>query len=169
MIGRKKNLKGAFTLVEMLVYLAIFFTVTTAATYLLITVGNTIDRYRVQTLIYRSGSDVMEHIVAELRQANQFNTVDSVTNTATSGVLALLNNSTSTIFTKNDGELLLSINGTNYGNMVGESVFVDGFTVYRYSTAAGTMVRVKLALTANVGSSSKSTTFYTGAVIRGDL
>jgi prepilin-type N-terminal cleavage/methylation domain-containing protein len=165
----KRHLQKGFTLVEVLVYLAIFVMVTTAATYLLITLNDVVDRYRVNTVLYRSGSSALEHMVVELRQANQFNTAGSVVNTAATGTLAVINNSTSTTFTKSGDELLLSINSVDYGNIVDDAVEVDGFTVYQYNTTVGTLVRLKLELTATVGSSTKSMTFYGGSVIRGDL
>jgi prepilin-type N-terminal cleavage/methylation domain-containing protein len=165
----KRHLQKGFTLVEVLVYLAIFVMVTTAATYLLITLNDVVDRYRVNTVLYRSGSSALEHMVVELRQANQFNVAGSVVNTAATGTLAVINNSTSTTFTKSGDEILLSINSVDYGNIVDDAVEVDGFTVYQYNTAVGTLVRLKLELTAAVGSSTKSMTFYGGSVIRGDL
>ena len=158
-----------FTVVEVLVYLAIFVMVTTASIYLLITLDGVVDRYRVNTLLYRSGTSALEHMVVEMRKADQFNVGGSVTNTRASGALSLVNNSTTTTFTKSGDDLLLSINSVPYGNILTDAVVVNGFTVYRYNTAIGTLVRVKLELTATVGSSSKSTTLYGGAVIRGDL
>lgn len=162
------KLRG-FTLVEVLVYLAIFTMVTTAAIYLLFTLNDVVDKYRVNTLLYRSGSTALEYMVTEMRQADQFNVGGSVVHTAATGTLAIINNSTSTTFTKSGDELLLTINSVDYGNLVDDAVSVDGFTVYNYSTAVGTFVRIKLSLTATVGSSTKSTTLYGGAVIRGDL
>ncbi len=163
------QLRGGFTLIEVLVYLAIFIMVTTASVYLLLSLDEVVDRYRVNTLLYRSGSGALEHMVVELRRADQFNAAGSVTNDSATGTLAILDGATSTVFAKSSDELLLSINSVNYGNIVDDSVEVDGFTVYQYSTAIGTLIRVKLELTATVGSSSKSTTLYGGAVIRGDL
>jgi prepilin-type N-terminal cleavage/methylation domain-containing protein len=165
----KRHPQKGFTLVEVLVYLAIFVMVTTAATYLLITLNDVVDRYRVNTILYRSGSSALEHMVVELRQANQFNAAGSVVNTSATGTLSVINNSTTTTFTKSGDELLFSINSVNYGNIVDDAVEVDGFTVYQYSTTVGTLIRLKLELTATVGSSTKSTTLYGGAVIRGDL
>jgi prepilin-type N-terminal cleavage/methylation domain-containing protein len=165
----KRHQQKGFTLVEVLVYMAIFVMFTTAATYLLITLNDVVDRYRVNTLLYRSGSSAVEHMVAELRQANQFNAAGSVVNTSATGTLSVINDSTTTTFTKSGDELLLSINSVNYGNLVDESVEVDGFTVYRYTTTVGTLIRLKLELTATVGSSTKSMTLYGGSVIRGDI
>lgn len=163
------GLKRGFTLVEVLVYLGIFIMVTVASIYVLISLDEIVDRYRVNTVLYRSGSSALEHMVVEMRLADQFNLGGSMVNTATSGALALVNNATSTTFTKSGDELILSINSVNYGNIVDEAVTVDGFTVYQYATTVGTVVRVKLELTATVGSSTKSMTLYGGSVIRGDL
>lgn len=161
--------RSGFTLIEVLVYLTIFIMVTTAATYLLISLSDVVDRYRAHTLLYRSGSSALEHITVELRKADQFNAAGSVTNVAETGALSVTNNSTTTTFNKSGSQLVLSKNSVNYGNIVDDAVMVNGFTVYQYTTSIGTLVRIKLNLTATVGNNSKSMTFYGGSVIRGDL
>ncbi len=165
----RRDRQAGFTVIEVLVYLAIFVVVTTAATYLLLTLNDVVDRYRVNTALYRSGTGVMEQVVVALRQADQFNLGASVIESPTNGALTVLSDGTSTTFTKSGDELLLTINSVPYGSILDGPVIVDGFTVYQYNTAIGTLLRVKLDLTATVGSSSKSTTLYGGAVIRGDL
>ena len=60
-----------FTLVEMLVYLAIFTIITTASVAFLISLDKLIGQYEVETALYRSGSNVMEQIILGARQADQ--------------------------------------------------------------------------------------------------
>jgi prepilin-type N-terminal cleavage/methylation domain-containing protein len=165
MKSRIKN-KG-FTLIEMLVYLAIFMIVSTASVTLLLSLDDFVNQYQVETALYRSGSNIMEQIVVELRQADQFDSVNSVIETPGAGVLAILNGASSTRFTLSGNDIVLTKNGVNFGALNTDSVSVSGFTVYRYTTATGTFVRVHIVLTSSVDDTTKTLDLYGGAIIRG--
>ena len=167
MAGRKKN-KG-FTLIEMLVYLAIFMIVATSSVTLLLSLDDFIDQYQVETALYRSGSSIMEQVVVELRQADQFDVANSLTENSSTGVLAIVNGAATTRFTKSGDDIVLTKNGVNFGNLNSESVSVTGFTVYRYTSAAGTLVRVHLQLATSVDDTTKTVDLYGGAIIRGAI
>jgi type II secretory pathway pseudopilin PulG len=160
---------AGFTLLEVLVYLAILIVVSTVAVSLLVSLDDIIDRYRVDTALYRSGTNVMEQVVVELRRGDEFNVASSVLNDSATGTIAINNGATTTIISRVGDELRLTVNGVEYGNLLQDSVAVTGFTVYKSDTASGTFVRVKLELTATVESVSKSIDLYGGAVIRGDI
>jgi type II secretory pathway pseudopilin PulG len=160
---------AGFTLLEVLVYLAILIVVSTVAVSLLVSLDDIIDRYRVDTALYRSGTNVMEQVVVELRRGDEFNVASSVLNDSATGTIAINNGATTTIISRVGDELRLTVNGVEYGNLLQDSVAVTGFTVYKSDTARGTFVRVKLELTATVESVSKSIDLYGGAVIRGDI
>lgn len=168
MIKSRIKSKG-FTLIEMLVYLAIFMIVSTASVTLLLSLNEFIDQYQVETALYRSGSNIMEQIVVELRQADQFDSVNSVIDTPATGVLAISNGSATTRFTKTGDDIVLTKDGVSFGSLNTDSVSVTGFTVYRYTSAAGTFVRVHVQLTSSVDDTTKSLDLYGGAIIRGAL
>ena len=167
MTGRKKN-KG-FTLIEMLVYLAIFMIVATSSVTLLLSLDDFIDQYQVETALYRSGSSIMEQVVVDLRQADQFDVANSVTENSSTGVLAIVNGAATTRFTKLGDDIVLTKSGVNFGNLNSERVSVTGFTVYRYTSAAGTLVRVHLQLATSVDDTTKTVDLYGGAIIRGAI
>ncbi len=164
-------LQQGFTLVEMLVYLAIFITVSTTAVYFLISLDDVIDEYRLETMVYRSGSGAMEQIILALRQSDQVDPLNTTIEAPLTGRLTLQSDATTTEFAINSGALNLTIDGVSYGDLTGSEVTVDGFTVYRYPVAHGELVRVRLDLTATLDSSgsSKSVTLYGGSVIRGSI
>jgi type II secretory pathway pseudopilin PulG len=164
----QKRLAG-FTLLEVLVYLSILIVVSTVAVSLLVSLDDIIDRYKVDTALYRSGTNVMEQVVVELRRGDEFNVASSVLADSATGTIAINNGATTTIISRVGDELRLTINGVEYGNLLQDSVAVTGFTVYKSDTASGTFVRVKLELTATAESVSKSIDLYGGAVIRGDI
>lgn len=163
-----QRLQG-FTLLEVLVYLSILIVVSTVAVSLLISLDTIIDRYRIDTALYRSGTNVMEQVVVELRRGDQFDVANSVLNNSATGTLAIINGATSTVISKVGNDVTLTINGEEYGNLLQEPVTVTGFTVYKYDTASGILVRVKLDLSATIGSVTKNITLYNAAVIRGDI
>ena len=169
---KKKNLKSdkGFTLVEMLVYLAIFLLVSTTSVTLLFSLNDLVDQYRLEAALYRSGSNVMEQILLSIRQADQVDALNTIEDSPTNGKLSVQNTSTTTEFTFSGGALNLEINGTDYGNMVNDVVGVDDFTVYQYDLTHGEFVRVRLSMTATTSASTtKSITLYGGAVVRGSI
>ncbi len=161
-------LKG-FTLVEMLVYLAIFFVVTTASTTFLLSLNNLISQYKVETMLYKSGANALEQVVLSIRQADQVNITNSTFNSPATGRLMVESTASSTSFALNSGSLTMSVNGINLGNVISEGVTVTGFTVYRYPLTVGELVRVKLRLSATTGSITKDITLYGGSIIRGAI
>lgn len=166
-IGHRQ--KG-FTLVEMLVYLAIFFVVSTASVAFLLSLDDLIDQYRLETMLYRSGSSAMEQVLLAIRQSDQVDVVNTTEDSPNTGRLTVVTSATTTMFALNGNELDLTINGTDYGDLTGDSVTVDTFTVYYYPRSIGGFVRVRLSITATLDSgNSKSVTLYGGAVVRGDL
>lgn len=158
-----------FTLIEILVYLGIFLMVSTASVTLLLSLDDFIDQYQVETALYRSGTSIMEQIIVELRQADQYDAVNSVIENSSTGVLAIQNGAATTRFTKSGNALVLTKSGVSYGNLNTSNVTVTGFTVYRYVTATGTLVRIHLRLSATVDETTKTIDLYGGAVIRGDI
>jgi len=167
MAWRNKN--QGFTLIEMLVYLGIFMLVSTASVTFLLSLDEFIDQYQVETALYRSGTNIMEQVIVELRQADQFDAVNSVIDTPSTGVLAIQNGTTTSRFTKSGNNISLTKSGVNYGNVNTTGVTVAGFTVYRYTTSAGTLVRVHLQLSSSVDSTTKTVDLYGGAIIRGAI
>ncbi len=176
LFGKKsKNKKPGFTLVEILVYLAILMVVSTSSVTFLLSLDDLMDQYRLETILYRSGTDTLEQILLAIRQADRIDPVNTIEDNPTSGKLALVNGVDSTTFTfvniPSGTRLDLDINDNDYGNMLMDGVTVDDFTVYHYDMAVGNLVRVRLTLTATLAPSgaSKTITLYGGAVIRGDI
>lgn len=58
---------SGFTLIEVMVYLFILIIVSTASVGLLLSLDDFIYQYKVETALYRSGTNVLEPIVVALR------------------------------------------------------------------------------------------------------
>jgi len=165
----KKSRTRGFTLVEMLVYIAIFVTVTTASVTFLLSLNAFIDQYRLETMLYRSGTSVMEQVLLAIRQADRVELAGTVEDSPSAGKLTVENDTTTTVFTLAGNELQLTVDGMDYGNLLMEGVVANKFTVYYYPLSqGGEYVRVRLDLTGSIDvPASKSLTLYGGAVVRG--
>jgi len=160
----------ASSLIEVLVYIAIFMMVSTASVTLILSLDDFIDQYRLETMLYRSGSNVLEPILLAIRQADDVDLLNTVLLTPATGRLTVENVASTTSFTLNAGELGMVVDGTDYGSLTADDVVVDSFTVYHYPLANSEFVRVKLVLTATLNPSvTKTVTLYGGSVIRGSI
>ena len=161
--------KKGFTLIELLVYLAILMLVSITSVTFLLSLDEFIEQYKIETALYRSGTNALEQIVVALRQAEQLDGTGTVLNDPATGQLSLIAGATTTQFMKVGNEVQLVVNGVNQGSLTNDTVLVTGFTVYQYDAGAGSLVRVRLELSGAVGGVSKDIDLYSGAIIRGAL
>lgn len=166
MIRVNQKIAG-FTLIEILVYLAIFLIITTASIGFMISLDDFIDEYRLETALYRSGTGAMEQILLALRQADNVDLANTILNSPSNGRLTVENSVGTKEFLFIVDELQFILDGDNLGDLTGTDVVVDDFTVYHYSTGDGELVRVKITLTGTIDSVSKTIKLYGGSVIRG--
>lgn len=161
---------AGFAILEIIVYLAIFVVVTTASVGFLLSLDDFIDQYRLETMLYRSGTNVMEQVLVALRQADSVDLINTIEDTPNAGKLVVENVATTTEFAFTGGALNLVINGDEYGDLTNDNVVVDAFTVYHYPYGDNEFVRVRLDITATLSSGeAKSTTLFGSAVVRGAI
>lgn len=153
----------------MLVYIAIFTVVTTAATTFLLSLNEFIGQYKIETALYRSGTNAMEQILLGIRQADQVDLLNTTLETPSAGKLTVEHGASSTAIALNGGTLELTVDGEDLGSLLSDAVTVNEFTVYHDTLSQGELVRVKLRLTATVNSLTKTITLYGGAVVRGAI
>jgi len=158
-----------FTLVEMLIYVAILLIVSTASILFIISLDRLVTQYRIETALYRSGSGVLEQVLVGIRQADSLDALNSVFENNSAGALALTNGASSTEFVLESGQLNLILDGQEYGSLTSDEVTVTDFTVFRHPTAIGDLVRVRLGLSVTLNGVDKNITLYAGGVIRGSL
>lgn len=156
-----------FTLTEMLVYLAIFTIVTTAAVGFLLSLDRFIDQYRLETMLYRSGTNAMEQIILSIRQAESIDLLNTTEDTSGAGRLTVTDGTVTTEFLLTGNELHYIVDSTDLGDLTSGAVTVTDFIVYYYPDEE--LVRVRLDLVGTLGTVTKTQTLYAGAVIRGAL
>ena len=162
-------LRSGFTLVEILIYLAIFTILSTASVAFLFSLKDIVGQYRIETILYRSGTDVMEQILLSIRQADTVDLINTVEDDPANGRLVVENDSNTTEFTFTGGELQMVLNGDNLGYLAGDGVTVSSFTVFHYPLGTAQLVRVRVALSGTAGGISKDIILQGGAVVRGSI
>ena len=166
---RPSNRQSGFTIVEVIIYLAIFIVVSISAVGLLLSLDDFINQYRIETALYRSGTNAMEQIILSIRQGDNYDPLGTIQHASSTGRVTLENSATTTRLSKEGDDLELQINGTDFGSVLESGVIVENFYVYPYTFSRGEFVRVQLDLSVTVGSTTKSASFYGGASVRGAI
>ena len=170
-VSKKKIMKfnvsnAGFTLIEMLVYIALLAIVSMSSISLLFSLNDMFEKNRADQLITRGGTIAMERILYDIRSADFVNTFNS-TFISTPGVLVLTKDTTTTEFSKVNGAVSVKVNSVTLGPLTNSSVSVDELRFFRYSNLMTEAVRIRLTLSVTVGETTVSETFYGGTVLRG--
>lgn len=165
MISRIKNKKG-FTLIEVLVYIAVLILATMVMVSLFLSLSTTLSRNQVERELSQTAQVALEKIVRDIRSATTADTA-----TVNQLTLQTLGGATTTIFTLSGSSVTMNLNGVDYGPLTSDSVSVDDlvFTKYEAPGAELETILVRAALTLSVSTRVASTTqtYYTSAVLRG--
>lgn len=163
----KKNQSG-FSLVEVLVYLAILVTSMVAIVSLLFSLRQLLDVYRSDQLLTQSARAAMERILYEVRESDAIDTIDPDLVLADSpGHLVLLRGATTTEFYIASSTLWVAVNDVMQGPLTKSDVEVSDLRFYSYDNSVTEAVRVQFTMTATAGNSSSTESFNGAAVIRG--
>jgi prepilin-type N-terminal cleavage/methylation domain-containing protein len=166
LFAQKKLSQSGFTLIEMLVYIAILTIVSGGALTLLFSLTDQINAGRAQRLVSSSAQTALERILTEVRSADS---VDGLTSTleVSPGVLVLERGASTTAVALSAGTVLLSSDSIVQGPLTSGDVSVDELRFYHYDNTNTEMVRVRLTLSATVGDTSITRTFNAAGVLRG--
>jgi type II secretory pathway pseudopilin PulG len=170
-INRRQRRRGfthamaGFTLIEMLIYIALLVVI-----FLLVinTVMSFTRSYRELSALRaadQGGSDALERIVREIRDATGVDTTQSVLGTTT-GTLFLVNNATTTKFYLQNNTVHLTVNGTYVGPLTGSSTSVTSLIFYFLSTTTTEAVKIDMTVQGKSGQTTKTKNFHTTTVLR---
>lgn len=151
-----------FTLIEMIVYVAILALVSAVSVQLILSLNDMIAKYRAQQLVFRSASTALERVLYDVRDA-QYVFASSYT---APGYLTLSGGSATMAYSTSSDALHVTQAGVDLGPLTEDGVVVEELRFYEYSDVTD-MVRVKMTLSATVGKSTVTRTFYAGGVLRG--
>jgi type II secretory pathway pseudopilin PulG len=155
-----------FSLIEMLVYLAVTVLVSLAGVLTYLSLDDVMVRNETERAVNHSAIVALERIGYEIRQATGVNVVQSTFGVSPSE-LTLSRGATTTNFEVVGNALMLTVNGVTLGTLTGEDVIVEDFVVHRYVGTTTELVRVALTMSGNSKAATTTRTYYTSAVIRG--
>ncbi len=168
MIKHKKN---GYSIVEILVYLAIFTSISILVINSFIIILGSFSTTRANRDLLESGSTAIERISREIRQAKSVDIVSSTLGT-NPGVLQLNSSDTSGVsevikFSITNGALNIYKDGTLIGNLLGQNVSVSSLIFRRITTTNGEAVKIELTLEDTIGNITKLENFYDTIILRG--
>lgn len=146
-----------FTLLEVLVYIAVLFFVAIGSVGLLFSLNNLYQMYLTQKLLFDTSTTIVELVTTEIRRADTLNS-GSVLEVAP-GKLVLDQSGTLVEFAISGNDLVVSNGAISKSSLTPDQVTVDHFFVYHYSNPQTELVRVRLHLTAS------TTNYITGTEI----
>lgn len=162
----KLTFKKGFSLVEVMVYLAVLVTVSSACVYALVTYSTILAEQKVKRTLTNNAQLALERITREVKNADGVDLVGSTLADPT-GTLELLNTGADVTFSYNGGSIDVAVAGGPAENLVGSDVNVDSLYFYHYDNGVTELVRTKITLSATSSKSSATETFYGAAVLRG--
>jgi len=154
-----------FTLIEMLVYMSLLIIISGVGVLMLISLSDSFQHQKLDQLLLRNGSVVLERMLSDIRNAQDVDAFYS-TFVSTPGVLTLLSGTSTTAYTVSGGTLFLSVDGVQT-QVTDNTISVEELRFYSYDNLETEMVRVQLQLSATRGSSTRTRIFNAGAVLRG--
>jgi type II secretory pathway pseudopilin PulG len=158
--------KRGFSIIEMLVYIAVLVSVTLAGVLTYLSLSTNLVRYETERAMSHAAQVSLERMVRDIREATSIDLGLSTLGTSP-GVLTLVSGATTTKFSLSSGNVLLSRNGVDIGPLTNDNVTVSQLLFTRYSGTATELIRIALTLSASNKAASTTQTFYSSAVLRG--
>ncbi len=165
------SLKKGFSLVEMLIYLAILVTVLGAVMYSLAGMTKWHRDIQASRNLDLSATAILDRMVLEIRNANAVDSVNSTFNThpgrlTISGVDSGGSARIIEFFIQGTS-LHVKENGTDQGPLSLSTVVVENFVVRSLTGGATSAVRIELRLSSSAQGFTKTANFYTTVILRG--
>ena len=168
----KKNIKG-FSLVEMLIYIAILVMMLMVIINMLYIISSSGRRLTSSRNIENSGAILFERITREIRNSTSVDSANSTFDTSP-GVLVLnqtdLNsNAHSVKFIISSNTVHVLDNGTDQGPLTGIDTKVTNLVFSRITSTSSQAIRIQVTLQSGTSTAYKSKNFYSTTILRGSL
>lgn len=160
-----------FSVVELLVYIAIMTLVLTSIVVLLVNATKILTRVKEIKEIRTSALVSFERMTREIKEAKSVTLAESALGTNPGSLTLQSSDDTGTplevkFALNDDGDLVLYYDGVSRGSLVSSDVSVDDIEFYRIDDSVSESVRIKLTLT-HKDVPEKPETFYTTVLLRG--
>jgi competence protein ComGC len=163
---KKQNKKTGFTLVEMIIYIALMTTISLVMVEALMVVLRSNKNSFTEINIRNSGYGAMEGMLREIHSSESIDEISS-------GVLEMKQNSGTNIvrFATSSASALNFYEGSGTPTLIGpltsKGVSVKNLLFTEINTGKSLAVRIQMQLEANVNGITKSEWFYSAAILRG--
>ncbi len=155
-----------FTLVEMLVYLAIFITLSVAGVTTMLHFSRVFTEYRVEKMLTQQITASLDTMVSDIRNAVLVDQIGS-TFAVSNGTLGLSYVGYDVLYEVLGGVLVRSESGAASVALTHGPVTIDMFLVEYYPTTESELIRVTVAAHITQGAHTFSETYYVSSVLRG--
>jgi len=165
-----RPLFGGFSLLEMLVYIAILVLLLVIIINITISVVSFQRSINVQKSIENSAMVSFERMTREVRQADSIDTTSSVFGVSP-GILVLNSedgsgNPRTVEFSLSSGEVLMSENGVSLGSVSQMDTEVTSFILRHFSNSGISGIRIEMILESGTSTHYRSANFYSSVVLR---
>lgn len=157
--------QSGFSMIEMLIYLAILVMVSTVAVSSLLSYSDILTQQKVNRLVTEEGSVVLERLLYSIRNADEVDLGGS-TLADSDGVLSLTDSSGTITIEKDVNTVSYTAPGEPTISLLSSSVTVSDLTFYHFTTGNTELVRFSLTIQAASDGQTATETFYGGAVLR---
>ncbi|HEX4799200.1 MAG TPA: type II secretion system protein [Candidatus Paceibacterota bacterium] len=161
-----KRQQRGFTLIEMLVYIAVFVLISSALVVTFLSFNTTFVRNQTERALTQEARVALDTVIAAVKHADTVDGAQSLLNVSP-GILELESGATTTRFYISSGALVYAINGTEIGPLTSNAIVVESVVFQRYVGTTTDMIRMALTLHAESKVASSTRTFYTSAIMRG--
>lgn len=155
------QIKKGYSIVEIVIYLAIFAAVSILVVNSFITILSSFHTTSVNRKLLESGTVSMERMSREVRQATSINA------SSTSDSLVLDVSGGTVSFKKEDGNLNFYSGNVLQGNLLDDSVSLTGLTFRNITTTESQAVKIEMTVEYREGTIVKSENFYDTIILRG--
>ncbi len=165
-INMKPNIKkGGYSLVEMIVYVALLSLILLSIINIVFSFGRSYERLGALRTAEHTGLAAMERIVRDIHAATSVDTSLSTLGTSP-GVLSLVAGATTTKFYVVNGELRMDVMGSYVGPLSVSSAKLTSLTFKLITTPKTQAVKIDMTVMGTAGQATSSKTFHTTAILK---
>ena len=161
-----KSKNFGYSLVEMILYTAIVFAISTALISMLITFSSTYRTLGALRIAEHSGIDAMERMTRDIRAAKTV-TQGSSTLGSSPGVLTIVSTATTTKFYIQGGILKVDVNGSYFGPLTLSSASVSNLVFTLLSSGISDAIKIDMTVSGTVGATTKTKNYRSTVILKG--
>jgi len=158
-------MKKGFTLIEMIFYVAIVALVLLVIVNMILVVAWSNREFRVSRSIQNASVTAIERISRDIQDAK--NASQSTSDSLSLDIEDGQENTKTIDFVLTNGRIHVLEDSTDLGPITPDNVEITGLTFDLVTASTTQLVRTEISISSNIGSVSKSESFYTSAVLKG--